>query len=39
MFFHAETFDVAKGGCLKPWPPGQGFKLLPRDTATLNVKK
>ena len=39
MFFHALTFDVAKGRCLKPWLPGQGFKLLPRDTANLNVKK
>ena len=32
-------FDVAKGMCLKPWPPVQGFKLLPRDKTNLNVKK
>ena len=39
MFLHALTFEVAVGMCLKPWPPGQGFKLLLRETANLNVIK
>ena len=39
MFLNAFTFDVAKGRSLKPWPPGQGFKMLMRDMANINVKK
>ena len=39
MFFHALTFAVARGSCLNPWPSGQGFKLLRRDTANVNALK